>query len=69
MSLEDGSPAAIANAKITDVTTKYDSRLVLADDDAAFDKIWEEFLTEFHAINLDALKDEVTRQIAVKMGF
>lgn len=69
MSLEDGSPAAVTNAKITDVTTKYDSRLVLAEDDAAFDKIWEEFLTEFHAINLDALKDEVTRQIAVKMGF
>ena len=69
MSLEDGSAAAIANAKITDVTTKHYSRLVLAEDDAAFDKIWDEFLTEFHAIDLDALKNEVTRQIAVKMGF
>ena len=69
MSLEDGSAAAIANTKVTDVTTKYDARLVLAEDDAAFDKIWEEFLTEFHAIDLDALKNEITRQINLKMGF
>ena len=68
MPLEDGSAAAIANTKITDVTTKYDSRLVLADDDEAFDKIWNEFLEEFHKIDLDALKDEVTRQINLKMG-
>ena len=39
------------------------------EDDAAFDQIWEEYMTEFHAIDLDALKDEITRQIAVKMGF
>ena len=68
MPLEDGSAAAIANTKVTDVTTKYDSRLVTAEDDATFEATWEEFLTEFHAIDLDALKDEITRQINLKMG-
>lgn len=69
MALEDGSAAAVANTKVTDVTTKYYSRLVLAEDDASYDKIWDEFLKEFHAINLDALKTEIDRQINLKMGF
>lgn len=68
MPLEDGSAAAIANTKVTDVTTKYYSRLVLANDDAEYDALWQEFLKEFNAINLDALKNEIDRQIAEKMG-
>ncbi len=68
MSLEDGSAAAIANNKIVDVTTKYYSRLILAEDDAAYDALWEEFLTEFHAIDLDSYKAEIDRQIALRMG-
>jgi putative aldouronate transport system substrate-binding protein len=68
MSLEDGSAAAIANNKITDVTTKYYSRLILAEDDAAYDALWEEFLNEYHAIDLDSYKAEIDRQIAQRMG-
>ena len=68
MAFEDGSAAAVANTKITDVTMKFYPRLILAEDDAEYDAIWNEFLTEFNAIDLDSYQAEVDRQIALKMG-
>lgn len=68
MSLEDGSAAAVANTKITDVTMKFFPRLILAKDEAEYDTIWNEFLKEFKAIDLDSYQAEIDRQIAEKMA-
>lgn len=68
MALEDGSAAAVASNKITDVTTKFYPRLILADDEAKYDSIWNEFLAEFNAIDLDSYQAEIDRQIAEKMA-
>ncbi|MFV0399409.1 MAG: extracellular solute-binding protein [Oscillospiraceae bacterium] len=68
MTLEDGSAAAVSNTKITDVTTKYYPRLILAADDAEYDSIWDSFIAEFEAIDLDAYQTEIDRQIQVKMS-
>ncbi len=68
MSLEDGSAAAVANTKITDVTMKFFPRLILAADDAEYDKIWDEFLKEFNSIDLESYQTEIDRQIAEKMA-
>ena len=67
MSLEDGSAAAVASTKITDVTMKFYPRLILASDEAEYDSIWEDFLSEFNAIDLDAYQTEIDRQIELKM--
>ena len=68
MPLEDGSAAAVASTKITDVTTKYYPRLILAKDEAEYNAIWDEFLTEFNAIDLASYQTEIDRQIAEKMA-
>lgn len=68
MSLEDGSAAAVANTKITDVTMKFFPRLILAADEAEYDTIWESFLGEFNAIDLDSYQAEIDWQIAEKMS-
>jgi len=66
--LEDGSPAAVANARITDVTMKFYPRLILAKDEAEYESIWSDFLKEFNAIDLDSFQTEIDRQIAEKMA-
>lgn len=66
--LEDGSPAAVANTKVTDVTMKFYPRLILAKDEAEYETIWADFLKEFNAIDLDSLQTEIDRQIAEKMA-
>lgn len=66
--LEDGSPAAVANTKVTDVTMKFYPRLILAKDEAEYETIWADFLKEFNAIDLNALQTEIDRQIAEKMA-
>ena len=68
MNLEDGSPAAVASTKITDVTMKCYPRLILAKDEAEYESLWADFLKEFNAIDLEAYQTEVDRQIAEKMG-
>jgi len=68
MPLEDGSAAAVANTKITDVTMKFFPRLILAADEAEYDSIWNDFLGEFNAIDLDSYQAEIDRQIAEKMA-
>lgn len=68
MPLEDGSAAAVANTKITDVTMKFFPRLILAKDEGEYDSIWNDFLKEFNAIDLDSYQTEIDRQIAEKMA-
>lgn len=58
----------VASTKITDVTMKFYPRLILASDEAEYDSIWEDFLSEFNAIDLDAYQTEIDRQIELKMG-
>lgn len=66
--LEDGSPAAVASTKVTDVTMKFYPRLILAKDEAEYESIWGDFLNEFNAIDLDAYQAEVDSQIEEKMA-
>lgn len=68
LTLEDGSPAAVASTKITDVTMKFYPRLILAKDEAEYESIWSDFLKEFNAIDLDAYQSEIDKQIAEKMA-
>ena len=68
MNLEDGSPAAVASQKITDVTMKLYPRLILAKDETEYESIWQDFLKEFNAIDLDSYQQEVDKQIAEKMA-
>lgn len=68
MNLEDGSPAAVASQKITDVTMKLYPRLILAKDETEYESIWQDFLKEFNAIDLDSYQQEVDKQIAEKMS-
>lgn len=69
MNLGDGSEASVVNEKITDLCVKSFSRMVLAKDETEYENLWSTFLTDFDALNTDALKDEVDRQIAAKMGW
>ena len=69
MNLGDGSEASVVNEKITDLCVKSLSRMVLAKDETEYENLWSTFLTDFDALNTDALKDEVDRQIAAKMGW
>ncbi|MDR0928956.1 MAG: hypothetical protein LBM74_04500, partial [Oscillospiraceae bacterium] len=68
MTIEDGSPAAVASVKVSDTGTKYYPRMALAETDEEFEAIWAEFVAEFNAIDLAAYKNEVDRQIALKMA-
>lgn len=69
MNLGDGSEASVVNEKITDLCVKSFSRMILAKDSTEFESLWSTFLTDFDGLNTDALKDEVDRQIAAKMGW
>lgn len=69
MNLGDGSEASVVNEKITDLCVKSFSRMVLAKDEAEFESLWNTFLGDFDSLNTDALKNEVDRQIAAKMGW
>lgn len=68
MTIEDGSAAAVTKTKIGDISAKYYPQLVLAKDDAEYDAIWAKYVAEFEACDLDALKTEYDRQIALKQG-
>lgn len=69
MNLGDGSEASVVNEKITELCVKSFSRMVLAENETEFENLWDTFLADFDSLNTDALKNEVDRQIAVKMGW
>ena len=43
-------------------------RLILAKDETEYESIWQDFLKEFNAIDLDSYQQEVDKQIAEKMA-
>ncbi len=67
MTIEDGSPAKVAENKLVDVCRKYYPQLILAEDDAEFDSIWNAFLAEFEDSGYDVYLKEVQRQIDAVM--
>ncbi len=69
MNLGDGSEASVVNEKITDLCVKSFSRMVLAKDETEYESLWSTFLSDFGGLNTDALKTEVDKQIAAKMGW
>lgn len=69
MNLGDGSEASVVNEKITDLCVKSFSRMVVAKDEADYESLWSTFLSDFGGLNTDALKAEVDKQIAAKMGW
>lgn len=68
MTIEEGSAPAVVNTKIGDITAKYYPQLALSKDDAEFESVWGKFVQEFEACDLDVLKAEFDRQIALKQG-
>lgn len=68
MSIEEGSPAKVANQKFVNVCRKYYPQMVLAKNDAEFNKLWNDFVKDFNAANPKPYLDEVNRQIKVLMG-
>lgn len=68
MSLEDGSAAAVTNEKIVDVCSKNYSKMILAKDEAEYESLWEAYLNEFNALDLESYQTEIDRQIAEKMA-
>mgnify|MGYP000979682027 CR=1 FL=1 len=67
ISIEQGSPAAIFQQKSKDVKLKYFPKLVLAKPDQ-FDTIWNEYLNEFHKLDVKAFEDTLTQSIAAKIA-
>lgn len=68
MSLEDGSAAAVTNEKIVDVCSKNFAKMILAKDEAEYESLWESYLKEFNALDLESYQTEIDRQIAEKMA-
>lgn len=68
MSLEDGSAAAVTNEKIVDVCSKNFAKMILAKDEAEYESLWEAYLKEFNALDLESYQTEIDRQIAEKMS-
>lgn len=68
MSLEDGSAAAVTNEKIVDVCSKNFAKMILAKDEAEYESLWEAYLKEFNALDLESYQTEIDRQIAEKMA-
>lgn len=66
MSIEDGSPAKVANTKFVDICRKYYPRLVLCES-SDYEALWQEFLDEFNGSDPQPYLDEVNRQIEEAM--
>jgi putative aldouronate transport system substrate-binding protein len=62
INLIDGSPAKISDAKLNDISTKYLPMVILAKPED-FEKIWNEYVTELHKVNIKAYEDRINEQI------
>lgn len=56
--LVDGSPAMLANKKLSDTQTKYLPKAILAPK-ADFDKVWDEYVGEIGKIDIKAYEDRI----------
>jgi putative aldouronate transport system substrate-binding protein len=62
INLIDGSPAKIAAVKLDDIATKYLPMVILAKPED-FEKIWNEYVTELHKVDIKAYEDRINEQI------
>ena len=67
MSYEAGSPAELADQRITDVNTRYLSALVVAPADG-FDALWDEYQTALEGTGEQDLLDEIVRQAKERLA-
>lgn len=67
MTIEEGSPAAVAQTAFNDVTRKYYPQLIMCDP-AEYDNLWNEFVSAFNAANPQPFLDEVNKQIKEKLS-
>lgn len=67
MTIEEGSPAAVAQTAFNDVTRKYYPQLIMCDP-AEYDSLWDEFVNAFNAANPQPFLDEVNKQIKEKLS-
>ena len=63
IAIPDGSPASMAKAKWEETGTKYLPRVILANPNE-FDTVWDEYVGELNAIDIQAYTDVVTEQLA-----
>lgn len=66
IAIEQGSPAQIFTQKKSDLQRKYFPRMVLATP-AEFEKIWEEYYTEFNKLDVQGYEDLITQEVAKKI--
>lgn len=62
INLVDGTPAKITDTKLNDLAMKYLPKAILADP-ADFDKVWDEYVTEIHKLDIKAYEDRINEQI------
>lgn len=65
ISLEQGSPAQIFTQKKDQLLRRYVPRMVMAKQ-GEFEKIWNEFVTEFRKLDVKAYEDTMTQKIKEK---
>ncbi|GAA0136725.1 ABC transporter substrate-binding protein [Paenibacillus sp. YSY-4.3] len=64
--IEQGSPAQIFTQKKSDLQRKYFPKLVLANP-AEFDKIWDEYVTDFNKLGVKDYEQLITDEVAKKV--
>lgn len=62
MVIEDGSPAAISRARLADLGMKHYPQLILCEP-SEYDAMWDTFIADWNANNVQPYLDEVNRQI------
>lgn len=67
MTIEDGSPAKLAEQRAKDVREIYYAKAITAAPED-FDAVWDEFVKEYESTNISAYIDEVNRQIQERIA-
>lgn len=62
INLIEGTPAKIADTKMNDISTKYLPMAIMADP-KDFDKVWNEYVSELHKVDIKAYEDRINEQI------
>ncbi|UJF32487.1 ABC transporter substrate-binding protein [Paenibacillus hexagrammi] len=62
ITLEDGSPAKIANTKLNELGTKYLPKAILSTPDQ-FDNVWNEYTGQIKKVDVKAYEDRINEQI------
>jgi putative aldouronate transport system substrate-binding protein len=62
ITIPDGSPAKVANTKLTDLGTKFLPKAILSKPDQ-FDAVWSDYVTQIKKVDVKAYEDRVNEQI------